>query len=130
MFDQEAIVLAQFLQATLQRAPALLQNPLLLGSLGGDQGEGLDAQELGPARSLFAVLQHSAKRESKGPRSEGKGRVVPVELSPEVHCGVLEDLMGVVDVGYQCQDIPEDLALPFDEKPDESLRIVSRNGGR
>ena len=79
---------------------------------------------------LLAVLQHAAERESTGPWGERERRVIPVELPPQVHRGLLEDLMRVVDVGHQRQDVPQDLALPLDEQPDESLGILSRNGGR
>ena len=80
-------------------------------------------------RLLLAVLQYAAERESTGPWRERKGRVIPVELPPQVDRGLLEDLMRVVDVGHKPQDIPEDLALPLYEQSNEPFGILSRHGG-
>ena len=75
----------------------------------------LDAQALDPSRALLAVLQHAAERESTGPWGERIRRIIPIELPPQVHRGVLEDLVRVVDVGHQHQDVSQDLALRLDE---------------
>src|SRR3954453_9556866 len=54
---------------------------------------------------------------------------VRIEILPELRGRLLQDLVGIVDVGYDRQDLPQDLALAVDEQPDEEFGVLSRFGG-
>jgi hypothetical protein len=49
------------------------------------------------------------------PGHEREFRIVPIELLPKVHRGILEDLVGVVEVWHQGQYVTQDLALSAGE---------------